>query len=413
MANSKKNSTRQKTFSLDFIKQMNGSYSALCGEKDLQVGGGFSVTLVEENYEHYPTKFYTVDGNHYAYCSDKKLYQIKNGSYVLAISNTLTSTPIVFKGIFMGKKQLIVLDQSKIYLLDGTVINCKTPFYPVWAICNDVLFTANASTLYFTKPLDYTNQNQSLELTNYVNLDSRLGKIQTLSEYRDTLFIGCERGVAKFTPKGKTYDYSLEELSVEQFSAKPESMVAFGDKICFLQDDCVCEFHNGKIQKTPYVPNDVKVITPQSNAGKSNNTYLISVMFDLGDIVTLCYNLESKKISFCEPVYTISDNGVAKTFSSEVKKFFEKDTSSTFNFNSKKINLADGKLVKILGVSCECQESIDLDLIGDYGRQKVCLKNLTNKKIGMLTTSLTFIISGEKVNLPLKNLKVKYMVLGE
>ena len=414
MKNSKTKSRSIKSIKYNFESHLGTETRAIAKGQTLKSGGDYSYEICSVPNNISLTNLYYVDQRRFGYASDKKVYEITQNGLIGASSTKFETTPVMLKVLMDGESKIIIANQTTVQVLGGQTMKAKMPFYENTVICNDVLFTAHENRLLFSAPLDYASKNQPLEFKNFIVLDQNLGDVVGINAVNEKLVVCCQKGFATLIVKGTSADYILKEELVGEISPKEYSFVGFNDKCCFLQEEYLCVYSDGKITKTRIVPDDVEIVTMQTVASKSGDWYLACVMWGQDQrIATLCYNVRTGERFYVRPLRLASRENFAVDYFNKIVAFNSKDKQGNSAYTSKEEVVADGKLVKILSINGKGKGGVRITLLGDFGLKAFNVENTFSEQTCLLTKKLSVSVYGECKNLPLNSLIIKYQVLGE
>ena len=187
--------TTQLTYKLTDFSKHTFSAQNLLTDKSITGANVIKRPLAKIPKDLYVQKIYNTPNRKFVYCSDQKIYEIKDNSLSLLTLATYKKPPEVFELILKGSKGVAVVQNGRGVIVGNTHAQATFPNGKGYTLYNGVLFCFNEDRIIFGGEYDHSGYTITLSTAGFIGVKG-VGNILKLIPTTNGLLVVCERGFA-------------------------------------------------------------------------------------------------------------------------------------------------------------------------------------------------------------------------
>ena len=410
--------TASKNYTLNFEKDSFVTQSMMPNGNVLEVGpfyASYSINMPIENYS--PTFIQRIDSSLYLWKSNDYVYKTKFSSLEWTSKNIYSSMPKVIRVKDLGKEVDLIFNSSLAEIVGQGVVTLRGKRYTLCEVFNDTFFTSDGKDLYFSNKFTDGTVSDNLFACNFIKIDDIYGKVLFLHGYNKTLYLVCEKAVLTLNVGESLSDYKFTNVVDEGFTIQERSICADGKCVYFISGNFLYCYDGKKLTQKKFFPQGETMLY-RGKASIVDGYYLCSGQLKpLGLSCGWYYDLLTDKKGMVEIMDAYADNG-GHAYSKEkniIRRFVRKTTIEYAKclFQSKALNFGSNLIKRLSLIEFSSEEKLILTVSGNFGSEDFTIEGFTQIKCNLISRTFTFSFNCEGKCLPLKDLKLKYNVLGE
>ncbi len=270
------------------------------------------------------TRIYVLDGEIYAYLSDRKgLYEIGSQTVIGGIATEPKA--LLRQTTEAGVQGVYCVEQGATRYLKGGKVQWQTAVGGTCAAMHHGrLFSADGLRLRFSAPFSeegLTQSDRDPDKAAYIDLDEGKGKIVAVVSFRDKLYLFRERGIVKMRAEGEALDFCLTEMPFAGGKIIEGSVAACGEEICYMTADGLFAFDGNSCSFLGY-RNEIDFTAAVTGFG-FRGKYAAAVTLKMGQKGLYVYDFLQKKGRFLLENGLVSAAGENFLIGSTVYRFTE------------------------------------------------------------------------------------------
>lgn len=410
--------TAVKSYTLDFEKERYITYSLIPNGNAIDQGPfymTYNLRMPVQNYS--PTNIQRVDSYLFLWKSNDYVYKTILSTLEWTSKNIYSSKPKVIVVKHLGREVELLFNSSMAEIVGQDVVTLRGNRYVLCAVCNDVFFTSDGKDLYFSNKFTDASVVDNMYTCNFIKMNEIWGKVQYLHSYRNTLYVVCEKALLTLNVGEKLSDYKFTTTVDENFTIHERSICAEGKDIYFVSNNFLYCFDGKKLSKKDFFPQKANLLH-RGQAYIAEGYYMWAgelIPFELSN--GWYYDLFNNKAGMVEFMDVYADKG-GFAYNKEknlIKRFVRKSSTEYAKcvFQSKSINLGSNHNKRLNLIEFYSAGKIVLTVSGDFGSEDFTIDGYTQVKCNLISRAFTFSFNCKGNCLPVKDLKLKYNVLGE
>ncbi len=410
--------TASKNYTLDFSKDYYVAVSMTTDGNTLDHGPSYtsySMKMPIDNYS--PTNIQIADSYLYLWKKEDHVYKSMFSLLEWTSKNVYSSKPKLIRVKHLGKEVDLLFNSSVAEIVGQDVVTLRGKRYILCVVCNDMFFTSDGKDLYFSNKFTDGDVSDNMFTCNFIKMDEVYGKVEYLHSYKKTLYIVCENALLTLNVGENLSDYKFTTIIDDGFIIPERSICANGKNVYFISNNFLYCFDGKKlIKKEFFSQNDI--FKHKEQACIVDGCYLCSgELKPSGLSQGWYYDLFTDKKGMVEIMDAYCDKS-GHAYSKEkniIKRFIRKTTIPNSNcvFQSKEINFGSNFNKRLSLIEFFSSGEIILTVSGDFGSEDFTINGFTQVKCNLISKVFTFSFNCRSDCLPLRDLKLKYNVLGE
>lgn len=382
----------------------------------LNVTCGQTIELQKHKVEKLSQGFSTCVATYFAnnriffYSSDKYIYEYKD--YRNVKLDQCESQPILVPIIYEGKEEVLVVNSLKAFVLGKSEREFSIPKGSCFASYDNRIFIAQGTSIYFGGKFD--SENMSMDLLNIgsINTFSYDGDILALVPYEDNLVVFCKKAVYVLNIS-KSNDFTFTRCVETQLDIKERTVAKVKDEIFFVSNKKFCSYKEGKIKVIDVVLE--KYLSEGVLTASVYGEYYMLPFTMLNENYIFLFSVRTRKLHIINNIVGnfVGDKYLYETTTKRLHQITENMpitgewTSTTLDFGSHK-----KKVITEIGITSTTRA--ELYVFSETGYRYFSIEGGScYKKINLTGANFYFsIIPGYK-GASIKNLQIKYKILGE
>lgn len=406
-----KNANKTKVYDFDFTKHAKNSRCISVSKNQLVASPYFKEDVLY-NLEDSPSprQFYVIGDRVFAFTHNSKIGEYKDLTITEISLTYYSAQPQLLAVNDDGENKILVVNEEFGEILGERLIKFGYKVGNFLTYVNKRLFYSKENVIYFSEEFDSVSQIESTEPTGYIVLDQDLGKVEGMYLIGQSLQVVCTHGIVVLTLAPSPSQYKVTRINCCELEVIPNSCVTHGNHTCFLSDIYFCIFDGNKVNFYPIFERPIKVIATGEHVG----FYIINYLENTTN-KTMVIEISTRENFHLPYHWGISKKGgYARSPKSKASVFSrEKITSEKCLYESVALDFDSAKEKRLVGIEAYAFERTDFTITGDFGELCLEIKGYLDYKCN--EKSKNFYVKCEMYQgaLPFKNLKLKYMVLGE
>lgn len=337
-----------------------------------------------------------------------------NGSYFTTVPIYTAEAPLFLSVKKDGQKDFLAITKDGARLLSDTKTVFDFPYGENCLVLWGRLFVSNGKNLYFGGPFNFSDVSVRLENQGFITFEYEDGNIVGLCAFTNELIVLTERAIYKLTLSDG--DFIMEKASLPPLNIQKDTVVGFGDRVIFVNDNHLCEYKKGGLVIADGIFNSSGFIC-NGKAVKNVRNYILPI-----------YDKNNQNLLYIRDVATGAEK-VVSSFSNVVgdgglivdndgRKLYLLDDEGDYQdpgvWESKSFDFGFANKKTLLEISLYVSKDALLTVKGDFGERKYTLKaGHVVKRINLYSRAFVFSLTSAQTGFYARDIKLKYRVTGE
>ena len=424
------NNSLRKTYNLDFERDVEKDVGVYTYTDKIDNSPTF-LPLENTNLVATPKRFYLVNDTTFIYLDNGSVCVEENGVAKWTSQNTYAVAPTITEIYHNGNLCVLICgvndssEQIAEIYNQGTV-SLPAKIHHLTALVDNVFWTSDGASLYFTHIDATKGVEQNLTLDNQLFIDANYGQILDLVALENRLFIVCKHALLKVIVGAYPLDYKAQRIDTEILNVLEKSVVGSGNNLMFISNGKFCLFNGANVYYKPFIRDSEKVKI-LDYAGHSNGHYFLPVVTNNSQKYLYCLDVNLSKRYTLNYVLGLSKNSgkgyleslekIVVFTTDNTEKVTQNATLSMVNqscfYQTKPLNFNTNKCKNLLAISGKVTGEERLYILGDFGQKEIAINNAFSVECNLTSVEFSLMVNSTSQKMPLSNLKLIYRIQGE